>query len=65
MSEDHRPRDTLTARRNADLISTILQTQPIRYVLIALWAIGLSAATGWRTALAWFAATVAAGLIRS
>jgi signal transduction histidine kinase/CheY-like chemotaxis protein len=64
MSQEHRARETPTARRNADLISTILQTQPVRYALITLWAIGLSAATGWRTALAWFAATVAAGLVR-
>lgn len=48
----------------AQALSTILQTQYLRYWLIASWAIALFATLGAEAAIGWFALTVAAGAAR-
>jgi signal transduction histidine kinase/ActR/RegA family two-component response regulator len=49
----------------ASALSTILQTQSLRYWIIASWALGLWPVSGFWTALAWFCATTLAGAVRS
>jgi signal transduction histidine kinase/ActR/RegA family two-component response regulator len=48
----------------AQVLSTILQTQYLRYLVISSWAVGLWPIAGWRTALAWWALTLGAGGVR-
>lgn len=48
----------------AQVMQTILQTQYVRYWLIACWALGLWPTAGWRIALIWFVLTMAAGGVR-
>jgi signal transduction histidine kinase/CheY-like chemotaxis protein len=48
----------------AQALTAILQTQYLRYIIIASWAIGLLGTVGWRTALVWFVVTLTAGAIR-
>jgi signal transduction histidine kinase/ActR/RegA family two-component response regulator len=48
----------------AQVLQTILQTQYVRYWLIACWAIGLGPTAGWATAFIWFVLTMAAGAVR-
>ncbi|MBX3476484.1 MAG: response regulator [Brevundimonas sp.] len=48
----------------AQALTAILQTQYLRYVIIASWGLGLCGVVGWRTALVWFVATVGAGALR-
>jgi len=45
-------------------LTAILQTQYLRYLIIASWALGLLAAIGWNLALGWFVCTLAAGAVR-
>jgi len=47
------------------LMGTLLKTRHVRYGLIALWALALGATVGWLLAASWFAATLAAGMLRS
>ena len=49
----------------AEVMSTMLQTQYVRYGLIGCWALGLWAGVNFSTALFWFAFTIAAGGVRS
>jgi signal transduction histidine kinase/ActR/RegA family two-component response regulator len=49
----------------AQVLQTILQTQYVRYWLIAAWAIGLGPTAGWTAAIVWFVLTMAAGGVRS
>jgi signal transduction histidine kinase/ActR/RegA family two-component response regulator len=49
----------------AEVMSTMLSTQYVRYGLIGAWAVGLWAGVGFSTALFWFAFTIAAGGVRS
>ena len=48
----------------AQALSTILQTQYLRYWLIASWALGLLAVIGPLAATLWFTVTLTAGTIR-
>ncbi len=48
-----------------EVLSTMLQTQYVRYGLIGCWALGLWAGVGFTTALTWFVLTIAAGALRS
>ncbi|OGN51576.1 MAG: hybrid sensor histidine kinase/response regulator [Caulobacterales bacterium RIFOXYB1_FULL_67_16] len=48
----------------AQALTAILQTQYLRYVIIATWAVGLLGTVAWWQALIWFVITVAAGSIR-
>jgi signal transduction histidine kinase/AmiR/NasT family two-component response regulator len=48
----------------AQALRAILQTQYLRYLIIASWAIGLLATVGWTAATLWFIGTLAAGAIR-
>ncbi|MDO9588245.1 MAG: response regulator, partial [Brevundimonas sp.] len=48
----------------AQALRAILQTQYLRYLIIASWAVGLLAVVGPVIALAWFAGTLAAGALR-
>ena len=48
----------------AQALRAILQTQYLRYLIIASWAVGLMAVVGVFTALIWFVGTVAAGALR-
>jgi len=48
----------------AQALRAILQTQYLRYIIIASWALGLLGTVGWGPALTWFAATLAAGAAR-
>ncbi len=48
----------------AQALRAILQTQYLRYVIIASWAVGLLGTLGWSAAGLWFAATMAAGFLR-
>ena len=48
----------------AQALTAILQTQYLRYIIIASWALGLLGVVGVRTAVIWFFATMAAGGIR-
>ena len=54
----------LAASEAAQALATMLQTQYLRYLIIASWAVGLLGAIGWRTAAVWFVVTVAAGALR-
>ncbi len=49
----------------AQVLQAILQTHYLRYWLITSWAIALFATIGHVTAVVWFAATLAAGAVRS
>ena len=49
----------------AEVLSTMLSTQYVRYGLIGAWAVGLWAGVGFGAALFWFAFTIAAGGVRS
>ncbi len=62
--------DNDAARRKApneaaQVLQTIVQTQYVRYWVIACWAIGLWPTAGWATAAVWFVLTMAAGGVRS
>ncbi|RZJ32194.1 MAG: response regulator [Brevundimonas sp.] len=48
----------------AQALRAILQTQYLRYLIIASWAIGLLATVGWTAATLWFVGTLAAGAVR-
>lgn len=52
------------ASEAAQALTAILQTQYLRYVIIASWALGLAGSVGWRSALLWFVATIGAGALR-
>ncbi|WP_421731501.1 ATP-binding protein [Brevundimonas sp.] len=53
-----------TAGEAAQALTAILQTQYLRYIIIASWAVGLLGAVGWATALIWFVVTLGAGAVR-
>jgi signal transduction histidine kinase/CheY-like chemotaxis protein len=48
----------------AQALTAILQTQYLRYLIIASWALGLLATVGVVEATVWFCGTVAAGAVR-
>ena len=48
----------------AQALTAIPQTQYLRYLIIASWAVGLLATVGWVEASVWFCGTVAAGAVR-
>lgn len=48
----------------AQALRAILQTQYLRYLIIASWAVGLLATVGWTAAALWFVGTLAAGALR-
>ena len=48
----------------AQALRAILQTQYLRYLIIASWAVGLLATVGWAAAAIWFVGTLAAGALR-
>ncbi len=48
----------------AQALTAILQTQYLRYLIIASWALGLMGTVGWWQAVLWFAFTVGAGSFR-
>ncbi|WP_374515604.1 ATP-binding protein [Brevundimonas sp.] len=48
----------------AQALRAILQTQYLRYLIIASWALGLLATVGWTAATVWFFGTLAAGTLR-
>ncbi|MEL7487517.1 MAG: response regulator, partial [Pseudomonadota bacterium] len=48
-----------------DSLSAVMRTQWGRYLLITSWACALVPFVGWLVALSWYAATVAAGAVRS
>lgn len=48
----------------AQALRAILQTQYLRYLIIASWAVGLLAVVGPVVALAWFVGTLGAGALR-
>ncbi len=48
----------------AQALRAILQTQYLRYLIIASWAVGLLATVGWTAATLWFIGTLAAGAVR-
>jgi len=48
----------------AQALTAILQTQYLRYIIIASWAVGLIGVVGVRTAVLWFFITMGAGGIR-
>ncbi|CAL1691983.1 Sensor histidine kinase RcsC [Brevundimonas subvibrioides] len=48
----------------AQALTAILQTQYLRYLIIASWAVGLWGTVGTLQAVLWFVATVAAGSVR-
>ncbi len=56
--------DAVSASEAAQALAAMLQTQYLRYLIIASWALGLLGVIGWRSALAWFAVTVTAGAVR-
>jgi signal transduction histidine kinase/ActR/RegA family two-component response regulator len=45
-------------------LTAILQTHYLRYLIIASWALGLLATTGWQLAAGWFVLTLTAGAVR-
>ncbi|WP_313011724.1 ATP-binding protein [Brevundimonas sp.] len=45
-------------------LTAILQTQYLRYMIIASWAVGLLGTVGWLPAGLWFGVTLAAGSLR-
>jgi signal transduction histidine kinase/CheY-like chemotaxis protein len=59
-----RPGAAAASTDAAQVLSTILQTQYLRYLVISSWAVGLWPVAGWRTALVWWALTLGAGWIR-
>jgi signal transduction histidine kinase/ActR/RegA family two-component response regulator len=61
---DERRSDSGSPGDAAQVLSTILQTQYLRFWIIAAWAIGLLPTAGVATALTWCACTLAAGLVR-
>jgi signal transduction histidine kinase/CheY-like chemotaxis protein len=48
----------------AQALRAILQTQYLRYLIIASWAVSLLATVGWTAATLWFMGTLAAGALR-
>lgn len=48
----------------AQALTAILQTQYLRYMIIASWAVGLLGTVGFLKAAGWFGLTVAAGALR-
>lgn len=48
----------------AQALKAILQTQYLRYLIIASWAVGLLGVIGGIEALVWFVGTLAAGALR-
>ncbi len=48
----------------AQSLAAILETQYLRYLIIASWGLAVAAALGWRTGTLWFVATVLAGTVR-
>jgi two-component system, sensor histidine kinase len=65
MSPTSIERETANSSNGAMLIAALLKTRHVRYGLIALWAIGLSATTGFKVAALWFAATTLAATVRT
>ncbi|MDB5422190.1 MAG: integral rane sensor hybrid histidine kinase [Brevundimonas sp.] len=45
-------------------LTAILQTQYLRYIIIASWGVGLLGTVGWIAALTWFLLTLGAGAVR-
>ena len=58
MASDQRAGDA------AQALTAILQTQYLRYLIIASWALGLLGVVPWWQAMLWFGATVGAGAVR-
>jgi len=52
------------ASEAAQSLTAILQTQYLRYLIIASWAVGLLGTVGWWQAIVWFVVTLAAGSVR-
>ncbi|MCV0415804.1 MAG: response regulator [Brevundimonas sp.] len=48
----------------AQALTAILQTQYLRYLIIASWALGLLGVVPWWQAMLWFGGTVGAGAVR-
>jgi two-component system, sensor histidine kinase len=48
----------------AQALTAILQTQYLRYMIIASWTLGLLGVVPWWQAMLWFGGTVAAGAVR-
>lgn len=48
----------------AQALRAILQTQYLRYLIIASWAVGMLGTLGWQVAGLWFVATMLAGSLR-
>ena len=48
----------------AQALTAILQTQYLRYMIIASWGVGLLGTVGLWPALLWFGGTLAAGSLR-
>jgi len=59
------PGSAQRAGEAAQALTAILQTQYLRYLIIASWALGLLATVGVWPALVWFVGTTAAGALRS
>ena len=59
----HRPQVELGSEA-VQAVQAILQTQYLRYLIIASWALGLAPTVGILPALLWFALTCSAGLVR-
>ncbi len=53
-----------SAGEAAQALTAILQTQYLRYIIIASWAVGLLGTLGPIPAIVWFCGTVAAGALR-
>lgn len=58
------PARAVGAGEAAQALTAILQTQYLRYLIIASWALGLLGAVGGIEAIVWFCGTVAAGAVR-
>ena len=58
MASDQRAGDA------AQALTAILQTQYLRYLIIASWALGLLGVVPWWQAMLWFGGTVGAGAVR-
>jgi hypothetical protein len=65
MSQSVAPTGDAGSPGGALVFGTLLKTRNVRYVLIGLWTLGLGPTVGWLYAMAWFGATIAAGMVRS
>ncbi len=48
----------------AQALTAILETQYLRYLIIASWAVAMWSTVGIKLAVAWFVATLTAGAVR-